>query len=106
MTRAIFTALAMLLFAADAGAQEYVTGRDRLMCKTQQSLREAIKAIDAKDRQTLSTVQGCHRTIDGVRAEVIQDNMSMVKIRVGDADQADRQEFWTLPDSIKPASRR
>lgn len=106
MARAILTMLAVLLCAATARAQdEYVTLGNKLMCKTQQSLREALRAIDNKDRQTLRTVQGCHYSLEGVRAEVLQDNVSMFKVRLGDAGAANREEFWILPDTIKPARR-
>lgn len=109
MGRAILMAGALMVLAGTAvgqGAQEYVTAREKLMCRTQQSLREALKAIEAKDRQMLRTVQGCHYTLEGVRAEVVQDNVSMLKIRLGETDQSNREEFWVLPDSIKPAGRR
>lgn len=109
MGRAILVAGAFVVLAGTAvgqGAQEYITARDKLMCRTQQSLREALKAIEAKDRQLLRTVQGCHYSIEGVRAEVLQDSVSMLKIRLGEVDQATRDEFWVLPDSIKPASGR
>ncbi len=99
--------LVLPMLAGGALAQEqYVTHRDRLMCRTQQSLREALRAIDAKDRTTLRTVQGCHYSIEGVFAEVLQDNVSMLKIKVGPPDDPNRTEFWVLPDTIKPAGRR
>jgi len=103
----LLIALALPLAATGARADdEYVTGRDKIMCTTQQSLREALNAIQQKNRTMLETVQGCHYTIDGIRAELLQDNVSMIKIRLGQPDQPNRQEFWTLPDSIRPANRR
>jgi hypothetical protein len=103
----LLIALTLPLLAVGARAEDgYVTGRDKIMCTTQQSLREAMKAIAEKNRELMRTVQGCHYTIDGVYAELLQDNVSMVKIRVGDPSQPDRAEFWTLPDSIRPANRR
>jgi len=103
----LLIALALPLLAAGARAEdEYVTGRDKIMCATQQSLREAMRAIAEKNRELMRTVQGCHYSIDGVHAELLQDNVSMVKIRVGDPGTPDRVEFWTLPDSIRPANRR
>jgi hypothetical protein len=102
MTRSILTTLALLLCAVEArAADEYVTLNGKLMCKTQQSLREALRAIDTKDRALLRTVQGCHQSIEGVRAEVLQDNVSMLKVKVGEAGE----EFWILPDTIKPVRR-
>ena len=99
--------LTVAMLAADAAAQEqYVTQRDRLMCRTQQSLREALRAIDSKDRTTLRTVQGCHYSIEGVHAEVLQDNVSMLKIKVGPPNDPNRFEFWVLPDTVKPVGRR
>ncbi len=98
-------ALPVLVVAAHA-ADEYVTVRDRFLCTTQQSLREALRAVDSKDRDTLRTVQGCRYSVDGVRAEVLQDNVSMVKVRLGQPDDERRPEYWTLPDTVKPANRR
>jgi len=83
-----------------------VTARDRIMCRTQQSLKEALRAIEQKDRNLLRTVQGCHYSIDGVHADLVQDSVSMIKIRVGPPDDPNRAEFWTLPDTVKPANRR
>jgi len=60
------------------------------------------KAIEAKDRPTLRTVQGCLRSVDGAPAEVIQDSVSMLKIRLVEG----REEYWILPDTVKPANRR
>jgi hypothetical protein len=100
--------LTLPILAAPAGAaeQEMVTARDRIMCRTQQSLKEALRAIEQKDRNLLRTVQGCHYSIDGVPAEVVQDNVSMIKVRLGARDDPNRSEFWTLPDTVKPAGRR
>src|SRR5262249_48130224 len=85
---------------------EYVTMRDRIMCTTQQSLREALRAVDQQDRELMRTVQGCRYSLEGVRAELLQDNVSMIKIRLGHPGDAQRAEFWTLPDTIKPANKR
>jgi hypothetical protein len=105
MGRGIVVAGMLLMVAGVASAQDVGTTRgDKLMCKTQGSLREALKAIDEKDRQTLRTVQGCRRSIDGTRAEVLQDNVSMLKIRVGEGTEGD--EFWVLPDTVKLTGRR
>jgi hypothetical protein len=107
IARVLLIASALSLSAAGARAEdEYVTGRDKIMCTTQQSLREAVKAIAERNRDLMHTVQGCNYTIEGVRAEILQDNVSMVKIRLGQPDEPHRAEFWTLPDSIRPANRR
>ena len=107
MRRMLMIALALPLFAVGARAEdEYVTGKDKIVCLTQQSLREAMTAIRTKDRALLRTVQGCHYSIEGVRAEVLEDSVSMIKIRLGQPSDPDRAEVWTLPDSIKPANRR
>jgi hypothetical protein len=100
--------VAVPILATPVGAEEpeLVTNRDRILCRTQQSLREALRAIDAKDRTTLRTVQGCHYSIEGVHADLLQDSVSMIKIRVGPPDDPNRAEFWTLPDTVKPAGRR
>jgi len=103
----LLIAVALPLLAVGARAEdEYVTGRDKIMCTTQQSLREALKAITEKNRELMRTVQGCHYSIDGVRAELVQDSVSMIKIRLGDPSEPSRAELWTLPDSIRPLNRR
>ncbi|MBI3512568.1 MAG: hypothetical protein HY060_00595 [Proteobacteria bacterium] len=101
------TLLALSILATGAGAQEqFVTNRDRVMCRTQQSLREALNAIDTKDRAAMHIVQGCRYSVEGVHAEVLQDSVSMIKIRIGPPDDPNRSEFWALPDTVKPAGRR
>jgi hypothetical protein len=104
----LLIALALSLFAGGARAadEEYVTGKDKILCLTQQSLREVMKAIADKNRDLMHTVQGCHYSIEGVHAEVVQDNLNMIKIRLGDSSQSTHSEVWTLPDSIRPANRR
>jgi uncharacterized protein YlxW (UPF0749 family) len=107
MGRVILVAGMLLVMAGAAQAQDVGTTRgEKVMCKTQQSLREILRAIDEKDRQLLRTVQGCRRSIEGVRAEVLQDNVNMLKIRVGEIDEKDRDEFWVLPDTVKLGGRR
>ena len=99
--------LLLALVVRDASAADaYVTQGRRVMCATPQSLREALHAIDNKDRTLMQTVQGCHYSKEGVRAEVLQDNISMIKIRLGEPDDPNRVEFWTLPETIKPANGR
>ena len=106
MKRGIIVVGLLLTVAGAARAQDVGTTRgDKLMCKTQQSLREALKAIDEKDRNTLRTVQGCRRSLDGTRAEVLQDHVSMLKIRVGPEGDPNGDEFWVLPDTVKLARR-
>ena len=75
------------------------------MCATQQSLREALRAVDTHDRALMNTVQGCHYSVDGVPAELIQDNVSMIKVKIG-RDPNNRMELWTLPESIKSVNKR
>jgi len=108
MREKLLIALSLSLLAVGARAEDdqYVTGKERIMCLTQQSLREAMNAIQTKNRELMRTVQGCHYTIDGIHAEIVQDNVSMIKIRIGDPAEPNRDEFWTLPDSIRPANRR
>jgi hypothetical protein len=105
-TLLITSALSLSAVGAARAEDEYVTGKDKIMCTTQTSLREAVKAITEKNRDLMRTVQGCNYSIDGVRAEILQDNVSMVKIRLGHPDETNRAEFWTLPDSIRPANKR
>jgi hypothetical protein len=107
MRRLWSAALLLPLLAVGARAEgDYVTARDRLMCTTQQSLREALRAVDTKDRALMRTVQGCHYSLEGVHAELIQDNVSMIKIKLGVPGDPNRLEFWTLPETIKPANKR
>jgi len=86
-------------------AQEttYVTVRDRLMCRTQLALHDALRAIDNKDKYVMSTIDGCHYSIDGVPAIVLQDNISRIKIRLSADGQ--RADMWTVPEAIKPVRR-
>jgi hypothetical protein len=98
--------LVMTAVSAVAGAEEpvlYVTVRDRMMCRTQAALRDALKAIETKDKFLMETVDGCHYSIDGVPALLIQDNISRVKIRLSADGQ--RAEMWTVPEAIKPMRR-
>jgi hypothetical protein len=101
----LLTALAAAGAYAPTYAQDtqYVTVRDRLMCRTQQALRDGLRALETRDKFLFSTVDGCHFSIDGVPATLIQDNISRVKIRLSaDGEQAD---MWTVPETIKPARK-
>jgi hypothetical protein len=106
MRRALVVAGLLLAAAATparAAEPDYVTVRDRLMCRTQQALRDGLKALENKDRFLMSTIDGCHFSIDGVPAIVLQDNISRIKIRLrADGQQAD---MWTVPETIKAARR-
>ncbi len=105
MRRLWLAGMVLITLAGGARAEEeYVTVRDRIMCRTQQSLRESMKAIETKDRNLMRTVQGCNYSLDGVAAILLQDNVSMIKIRVGHGGQDN--DFWTLPETIKPANKR
>jgi hypothetical protein len=97
--------MALVALAGSARAEdEYVTMGNRIMCRTQQSLRESMKAIETKDRNLMRSVQGCNYSLDGVSAILLQDNVSMIKIRVGHGGVDN--DFWTLPETIKPANKR
>jgi hypothetical protein len=89
--------------AARAEEPSYVTVRDRLMCRTQLALRDALRAIDNKDKNLMDTVDGCHYSIDGVPATVLQDNINRIKIRLSANGQ--RADMWTVPEAIKPVRR-
>jgi len=82
---------------------EYVTVRDRLMCRTQSALRDGLLAIETKDKFLFSTVDGCHFSIDGVPAIVVQDNISRIKIRL--TADGERAEMWTVPETIRQVRR-
>jgi len=99
-------ALGLLLLAKPARADDYATIRGRIMCTTQEMLRQALQAVREKNREILRTVQGCRESVEGVPAELLQDNVSMIKIRLGYPDEKGRPEYWTLPDTIKSTSRR
>jgi hypothetical protein len=100
----IAAALAVLLVPATAGAADqprlYVTVKDRLMCHTQVELRDGLRAIDAKNKTQLEALDGCHFTIEGVPAIVLQDNISQIKIRISAGRE--RADMWTIPEAIKP----
>jgi hypothetical protein len=99
------TMLAAGLASGAARAEEpiYVTVRDHLMCRTQLALRDALHAIDTKDKFLMSTIDGCHYSIDGIPAIVLQDNISRIKIRLSADGQ--RADMWTVPETIKPMRR-
>ena len=89
---------------ARAAEPDYETVRDRLMCRTQQALRDGLKALETKDKFLMSTLDGCHFSVDGVAATLLQDNISRIKIRLtADGEHAD---MWTVPETIRPARRR
>ena len=95
--------LALALAAAAspirADDPEYVTVRDRLMCRTQTALRNGIRAIESRDRNAIRALDDCHFSIDGIPATVIQDNISQIKIRLrAEGEQAD---VWTTPETIR-----
>jgi hypothetical protein len=86
-------------------AQEttFVTVHDHLMCRTQLALRDALRAIDSKDKVQMGALDGCHFSIDGVPAIVLQDNINRIKIRLSADGQ--RADMWTVPEAIKPVRR-
>jgi hypothetical protein len=94
---------ALLPGAARAQDLGYVTVRDRLMCRTQLALSDALRAVDSKDKSAMDTIDGCHYSIDGVPAIVLQDNISRIKIRLSADGQ--RADMWTTPEAIKPMRR-
>lgn len=98
--------LVVMLAAGVARAEEpviYVTVRDHLMCRTQAALRDALRAIETKDKTLMETVDGCHYSVDGIPAIMLQDNISRIKIRLS-AD-GERADMWTVPETIKPMRR-
>jgi hypothetical protein len=98
--------LIALLAAGAARAEEptpYVTVRDRLMCRTQAELRDGLRALETRDKDLMETLDGCHYTVDGIPAIVLQDNISRIKIRLS-AD-GERADMWTIPEAIKPMRR-
>ncbi len=81
----------------------YVTVRDRLMCRTQQALRNGIRAIESRDRNAIRALDDCHFSVDGIPATVIQDNISQIKIRLrAEGEQAD---VWTTPETIRAVKK-
>jgi hypothetical protein len=102
-------ALALLaaVAAAPAGAAEdaveYVTVRDRLMCRTQADLRDGLRAIDTNNKDLFAMLDSCHFSVDGIPARLLQDNINRIKIRLSaDGEQAD---MWTVPEAIRPLRR-
>lgn len=84
---------------------EHVTIKNRLMCRSQRSLREALRAIDYKDQDALNALQDCFYSIEDVPALVLQDSVSMIKIRLFGASGR-IVEYWTLPGSVRRADKR
>src|SRR5271156_6004711 len=91
---------ALLPGAARAQEPSYVTVRDRLMCRTQRGRGDALRPLDSKDKSAMDTIDGCHYSIDGVPAIVLQDNINRIKIRLRADGQ--RADMWTVPETIKP----
>jgi hypothetical protein len=103
------TGLAIVLAAAapvpgHAQDVQYVTVGDRLICRTQQALRNGIRALESRDRDALRALDDCHFSIDGIPATLIQDNINQIKIRLrADGQQAD---VWTTPEPIRPVKKK
>lgn len=108
MRMLLVAALVVPLMATTARADDdtYVTIKGQIMCTTQEMLRQALQAIRDKNREVLRTVQGCRESLPGVRAELLQDNVSMIKIRLGELSEETRPEYWTLPETIKSPNKR
>lgn len=103
--RALFvTSLVGLALPCVAQEPEHVTIPNRLMCSSQRSLREALRAIDYKDQTGLALLHDCHYSLGGVPALILQDSISMIKIRL--FGSAKVVEYWTLPDTVRVADKR
>jgi len=92
------------LIAAAAGVRaaepHYVTVHDRLMCRTQEALIDGLRMLDAKKRDVLRDVDGCHFSMDGIPAILLQDNINLIKIRL--SARGEHADMWTVPEAIKP----
>ena len=79
-----------------------MTVHDRLMCRTQSALIEGLRVLDSRRRRdVLSEVDGCHFSVDGIPATVLQDNISQIKIRL--SARGEHADMWTVPEAIRPA---
>jgi hypothetical protein len=100
----IALAAAAAPFPGRAQDVQYVTVGDRLLCRTQQALRNGIRALENRDRNALRALDDCHFSIDGIPATLIQDNINQIKIRLrADGQQAD---MWTTPETIRPVKKK
>jgi hypothetical protein len=83
---------------------QYVTVGDRLICRTQQALRNGIRALESRDRNAIRALDDCHFSVPGIPATLIQDNINQIKIRLrAEGEQAD---VWTTPETIRPVKKR
>jgi hypothetical protein len=83
-----------------AAELHYVTVHDRLMCRTQGALIEGLHLLDAKKRDVLNEVDGCHFSMDGIPVTLLQDNINLIKIRL--SARGEQADMWTVPEAIKP----
>ena len=81
-------------------APAYVTVHDRLMCRTQSALIDGLRALETRKRDALRDVDGCHFSVDGIPAIVLQDNISQIKVRL--SARGERADMWTVPEAIRP----
>lgn len=98
---------AILLLAVPALAAddaEYVTENGRLMCTTQQTLRDAQEAIDKRDKNWLESIKECTRSKAGQKAEIVQGGMLTAKIKVYD-ETGKPTLYWTSPTTVKEVRR-
>ncbi|MBI3513567.1 MAG: hypothetical protein HY060_05815 [Proteobacteria bacterium] len=106
--RCLKLSLAMLLLPLPGLAAEkdveYVTERGRLMCTSPQSLNEAQRAVEARDKPWLDSIKECTQSRPGLKAEIMQGGMLTAKIKV--YDEAGKWTiYWTSPTTVKEVRR-
>jgi hypothetical protein len=107
MTRLGLATLLLLVgpaLAAQAADPEYVTERGRLMCTSEQSLAEAKRAFDARDKGWLDSIRECTQSKPGLKAEIVQGGMLTARIRVYDED-GKPTIYYTSPTTVKEVRR-
>jgi hypothetical protein len=90
------------LLAADEPS--YVTERGRLICTSPDSLKDALRAVDARDKAWLDSIRECSQSRPGLKAEIMQGGVLTVKIKV--YDEAGKWTiYWTSPTTVKEVRR-
>lgn len=89
---------------ATATEPQYVTEGRRLMCTTNDALKEAERAISAGDKWWFDRIRECVQSRPGLKAEILQQGMLIARIRVWDED-GKPTDYYTAPTNIKEVRR-
>lgn len=96
--------IAVSIPAAAADDAKYETERGHLMCTSAQSLRDAQRAVETRDKEWLESIKECRQSTGGLKAEIIQGGTLTAKIKVYD-EQGQPTIYWTSPTTLKEVRR-